>query len=314
MFGGGGERGRAGGEGPRPGRCGAGEVVVTLAGSMMCCAAPPPRSTARGAGRAGAEPKPGPPAAEAAQTAQKERRAAASAVDLSKQQVWGTDAALIFSMTLPSDGEDEMRFEEGGARVVRGEPAVTLSPVETSGGGSPPTALKKVRNAKRPGPPGGAGNRYRTAACNRPTDLLVSGTHFAEFALVKAKGNLTLGVAQLKYAPNRTAPPGTIRPKGEECWGLSTRSGSLTFRGKVSDWDGKCPIVQGDRVGMLVDMAEGRIAVFRNDKLLGFMVKAGLTGPLFWMAELSAHRDSVRIRRQSPEAYQNLVDEYLDKK
>ena len=65
---------------------------------------------------------------------------------------------------------------------------------------------------------------------------------------------------------------------------------------------------------MLVDLAKGRIAVFRNDKLLGLMVKAGLTGPLFWMAELSARGDSVRIRRQSPVAYQNSVEEYLAKK
>jgi len=270
----------------------------------MCCAAPPSRPR-KGKGKAGEECKQGPP--ECGESQQ---------VDLTVQQHWRGDEALTFSMTLPSDGEDEMHFEEGGARVVRGE-SVSLSPVqarETSPGGSPPAALKKVRSTKRPGPPGGAGNRYRTAACNRQSDLLVTGTHFAEFTLVKAKGNLTLGVAQVQYSPKRTVPPGTTRPKGEECWGLSTRSGSLTFRGKVSDWDGKCPITQGDRVGMLVDLAKGRIAVFRNDKLLGFMVKAGLTGPLFWMAELSARGDSVRIRRQSPIPYQNSVDEYLAKK
>lgn len=276
---------------------------------MMCCAAPP-RSTRKGKG-AGGECKQEPPGSGGTDA---RCRQGESKVDLTVQQHWRGDEALIFNMTLPSDGEDEMHFEEGGARVVRGE-SVNLSPVQargTSPGGSPPAALKKVRSAKRPGPPGSV--RYRTAACNRTSDTLMTGTHFAEFTLVKAKGNLTLGVAQLQYFPKRTVPPGTTRPKGEECWGLSTRSGSLTFRGKVSDWDGKCPIAQGDRVGMLVDLAKGRIAVFRNDKLLGLMVKAGLTGPLFWMAELSARGDSVRIRRQSPVAYQNSVEEYLAKK
>jgi hypothetical protein len=295
-----------------------------LAGpTMMCCAAPPARNKPS---RADALTKPAigdDSKSTGTSAADKPSSTARRAAAATKQQHWAADEKLAFYTTLPLGLEadhGEMRFDEDGACVVRGESAPSPTKAGPTGGSvaaepdSPPTELKKVRSAKRPGPPGGgAGNRYRMAACNKTSDLLHSGTHFAEFTLAKASGNLTLGVAQLKYAPNRALPPGTVRPKGEECWGLSTRSGSLTFRGRVTKWEGFRPIVQGDCVGMLVDLGKGRIAVFVNDKLLGFMVKAGLTGPLCWMAELSTPGDSVRITRRAPAPYEWAVEKYVSK-
>lgn len=200
----------------------------------------------------------------------------------------------------------ELRFEEGGAVVVREESASQpSSPGESSPGGSSAgsaakgpgggTGSKLGAKRARPGPPGGAGNRYRMATCNGETDVLHTGSHFAEFTLVKATGNVTLGVVQLGYSPTRALPPGEPRGPGAEGWGLSTRSGWLTFRGKVSEWAGCQPCKEGDTVGMLVDLEKGTLSVFLNSKHIGFMVKAGITGPLMWMTELNTPGDAVKV-------------------
>lgn len=186
-----------------------------------------------------------------------------------------TQGPLIFATQ-----HGELRFDEEGALVVREESADADSP--KNGGASPkspkdaPAGSGSKLGAKRarPGSPGGAGNRYRMASCNGEDDRMHSGMHFAEFTLVKAAGNLTLGVVQLDYSPTRALPPGEPRGLAGEGWGLSTRSGSLTFRGRVSEWSGVRPCAEGDRVGMLVDLSKGSLSVFLNNVHLGFMVKA----------------------------------------
>jgi hypothetical protein len=182
------------------------------------------------------------------------------------------------------------------------------SPGGSSPSGSSPGGAKKAPGGgtgsklgakrARPGPPGGAGNRYRMATCNGEADVLHTGSHFAEFTLVKATGNLTLGIVQLGYSPTRALPPGEPRGPGAEGWGLSTRSGWLTFRGKVSEWAGCQPCKEGDTVGMLVDLDKGTLSVFLNGKHIGFMVKAGITGPLMWMTELNTPGDAVKVSAQ----------------
>jgi hypothetical protein len=251
---------------------------------MACCAAPPKKKSIQ----------------------EKARSGELSAVK--KFSTAPTTGPLVFKTQ-----HGDLRFEENGAVVVREAqsetPAAPSSPGSPGGGGggggstsgSAPGerkggASKLGAKRSRPGPPGGAGNRYRMATCNGEDDLMNDGLHFAEFTMTKATGNLTLGVVQQGYSPNRTLAPGEPRGAGAEGWGLSTRSGWLTFRGKVSEWNGCRPCVEGDRVGMLVDLEKGTLSVFHNGTHLGFMVKAGITGPLSWMAELNTPGDSVRVR------------------
>lgn len=210
--------------------------------------------------------------------------------------------ALVFTTQ-----QQELRFEQDGAVVIREDPAPEpepdpSSPGPSGDGHSSSTAKKKVPSGgtgsklgskrARPGPPGGAGNRYRMATSS---SSMRRGDHFAEFTLLQAQGNMTLGVAQLDYSTTRVLPPGEPRGEGAEGWGLSTRSGYLSFRGKVSQWSGLQPIKEGDRVGMLLDLEKGTLSVFLNDKHLGFMVKAGIVGPVRWMVELNTPGDSVRV-------------------
>ena len=43
---------------------------------------------------------------------------------------------------------------------------------------------------------------------------------------------------------------------------------------------------QGDRIGMLLDLDQGSMTVWKNDEQLGVMQAEGLRGPLCWAASL----------------------------
>ena len=172
----------------------------------------------------------------------------------------------------------------------------------TRSGNAAGSSTKSLKDGRKLGGGGrpGAGSRYRCAMCGNDEDVLKVGRHLVEFQLTRAVGNATIGVAQANYDPLRVYLPGEPRGEAGESWGMSTRSGSLSFRGQVNSWAGRTPAVQGDRVGMLVDLGTGSLTVFLNQVKLGVMVPSGLEGPLLWMAELSTAGDAVRIDRIEP--------------
>ena len=52
---------------------------------------------------------------------------------------------------------------------------------------------------------------------------------------------------------------------------------------------------QGDRIGMLLDLDQGSMTVWKNDAKLGVMIASGLTGPLCWAASITYGGQSVRV-------------------
>ena len=57
---------------------------------------------------------------------------------------------------------------------------------------------------------------------------------------------------------------------------------------------------QGDRIGMLLDLDQGSMSVWKNGELLGVMQAEGLSGPLCWAVELyqaTARASNPRRRR-----------------
>ena len=70
---------------------------------------------------------------------------------------------------------------------------------------------------------------------------------------------------------------------------------ALQYPGK-SDWEGKQTAKeQGGCIGMLLDLDQGSMTVWKNDEKLGMMAAKGLRGPLSWAVELGAGGPSVRI-------------------
>ena len=61
------------------------------------------------------------------------------------------------------------------------------------------------------------------------------------------------------------------------------------------DWKGMQSAKQGDRIGMLLDLDQGSMTVWKNDEKLGVMHAEGLSGPLCWAVGLALQGASARI-------------------
>ena len=56
---------------------------------------------------------------------------------------------------------------------------------------------------------------------------------------------------------------------------------------------------QGDRIGMLLDLDQGSMTVWKNDEKLGVMRAEGLSGELCWAVEMFMPGNSARIEAAS---------------
>lgn len=54
---------------------------------------------------------------------------------------------------------------------------------------------------------------------------------------------------------------------------------------RVETWDGREGISSGDELGMLLDLDEGTLSVYKNGRKLGVM-KRGLAGPYCWAVSM----------------------------
>ena len=62
------------------------------------------------------------------------------------------------------------------------------------------------------------------------------------------------------------------------------------------DWEGsQTAKEQGDRIGMLLDLDQGSMSIWKNGEQLGVMQAEGLTGPLCWAAVVGQQGDSEGI-------------------
>ena len=61
-------------------------------------------------------------------------------------------------------------------------------------------------------------------------------------------------------------------------------------------WDGSQSSASGDEVGMLLDLDEGTLTVYKNGQKLGVM-KRGLAGPYCWVASMFHRGEHVTIKR-----------------
>ncbi len=113
-----------------------------------------------------------------------------------------------------------------------------------------------------------------------------SGRHFAQFTVVE--GHPMFGVIR----------PGWDVEGGEEAEDVDGHCFYNTYRGRRFpggiDW-GMQGAKQGDRIGMLLDLDQGSMTVWKNGEKMGVMVAEGLIGPLCWAVALYKAGDSARI-------------------
>ena len=119
--------------------------------------------------------------------------------------------------------------------------------------------------------------------------VMRSGCHFAQFTVVVGE-HLIFGVIR----------PGWDVQGGDPAYNVDGHCFYDTDDGRrdpgFQDWEGmQNATEQGDRIGMLLDLDQGSMTVWKNDQQLGVMQAEGLTGPLCWAAELYYEGDSARI-------------------
>ena len=75
----------------------------------------------------------------------------------------------------------------------------------------------------------------------------------------------------------------------------SMQGGGHRFPGR-RNWEGmQCAYKHGDRIGMLLDLDQGSMTVWKNGVKLGVMQAEGLVGPLCWAVSVVDPGSSARI-------------------
>ena len=125
---------------------------------------------------------------------------------------------------------------------------------------------------------------YRTAASKA---VMRSGRHFVQFTVLA--GNPMFGVIRAGWDVEG----------GESAYSAHGHCFYDTFIGTRfpggRTWeDVRTAIEQGDSIGMLLDLDQGSMTVWKNDVRLGVMQAEGLVGPLCWAVSLDDGGDSAR--------------------
>ena len=108
--------------------------------------------------------------------------------------------------------------------------------------------------------------------------VMRSGRHFVQFAVIESR-YLMFGVVRPGYDVEGVKEAAI--EDGHCFYDTSDESGWS------SDWEGRqAATEQGDRIGMLLDLDQGSMTVWKNDDKLGVMAAEGLRGPLCWAVTL----------------------------
>ncbi|EJK47641.1 hypothetical protein THAOC_33625 [Thalassiosira oceanica] len=171
---------------------------------------------------------------------------------------------------------------------------------------------------------GAAGPNYSVAVSS--SYVMKSGAHYAEFlitgepyiGIVRPMPGLYAGAHQegdFFFISDTSCYPNFCAQRSDD-WGesevhaidFSCGDGTMSFTAwdeNVNDdandieWDGMESCQSGDTVGMLLNLDEGTLAVYKNNRRLGVM-RDGLSGPYCWYVNLHKHQtfsDAVSIKR-----------------
>jgi hypothetical protein len=120
-----------------------------------------------------------------------------------------------------------------------------------------------------------------------------AGQHYAQFTVV-AGSRMMFGVVR----PRWDVEGGHDAALDRQHRFYATAGGYRLprFTGFYDDWPGQQPAREpGDRIGLLLDLEQGSMTVYKNDERLGVIQESGLRGEYCWAAELASVGDSVRI-------------------
>ena len=144
----------------------------------------------------------------------------------------------------------------------------------------------------------GVGGGVRAAAS---TVVMRLGCHYAQFTVVIG-ARFTVTQCQAFF--------GVIRPG----WDVEGRANAHDVDGHCCfyftgsgrrwpghrTWEGRQGATQGDHIGMLLDLEQGSMTVWKDDVKLGVMQSEGLSGPLCWLSRCLKAPARASSRRRRP--------------
>ena len=131
----------------------------------------------------------------------------------------------------------------------------------------------------------GPHGQYSGATCDK--NIMYTGRHYAEFWHHggNSPSNLYCGVVGPSYSHSQQA--GFQTASGT--WMINYQSGQLRVCNQNVQWGGQQEVQaqQRTQLGLLLDLDEGGLAVYKNGKCLGWAVPPkSLVGPLRWNADV----------------------------
>ena len=139
-----------------------------------------------------------------------------------------------------------------------------------------------------------AGHGYYRSVASKV--MMRSGRHFVQLT-VERGDSMMLGVIRPGWDVEgrenadllpRSAFGGVGHCFYDTCFGHRTPG--------MHDWEGRQTAAeQGDRVGMLLDLDQGSMTVWKNGTKLGVMRAEGLSGPLCWAVDMAKVGTSARV-------------------
>jgi len=146
-------------------------------------------------------------------------------------------------------------------------------------------------------------------------NILRAGKHYASFKLASHIGHFFVGVMRPGQA-NQNTSGAPFESNFFNHFSRNTRHDEHNDNNKVhccfyfsfngmcrisesppgSTWEGMEHMSSGDEAGMLLDLDEGTLSVYKNRRRLGVM-KSGLIGPYCWVVSLYRQGDLVSIKR-----------------
>ena len=132
--------------------------------------------------------------------------------------------------------------------------------------------------------------------------VMRSGCHFAQFALFQGD-SMNFGVIR----PGWGVEGEEGEPEADGHCFYDTTTG-FCYPGN-RNWEGMQRASGRDRIGMLLDLDQGSMTLYKNNEKMGVMRAEGLTGPLCWAISLEIEGDSARI--ESAPAPESPTEEEL---
>jgi len=115
--------------------------------------------------------------------------------------------------------------------------------------------------------------------------IMTSGKHYVQITRPQHSGTCCVGVVGPSFDPKKG-----VAKDSSEGWLLyfNTYKPELYHKGSLHQWSGMPHSMENyDTFGLLLDLDQGSLGVYRNGTELGFMVRSGLAGPLRWAADIS---------------------------